>query len=412
MTVEAEETTSDTGHRGDVSGAVINVLMGMVHAHNGDVGVAQALALAGEGRTFSTLGDASAWSSLSETVALFNAAALVTGDGAVGLHVGERLLTSSDGTDFVDRLFALGSPEVALKHVGPLAGHFETRSEAAPLEVAPDHALIKVTPRSTPSRHAHLCEMTRGLLSQVPALYGLGPALISETECSARGGRFCLYALSWEDPSALTPVGQRPESSSAASPARIGDDAGAEEEERTSDQERAPQVVSDRTATELRAELNRMSVLIEGTTATATELLSDDVDSLLSEIAARADAVVSSHRYLLLVRVRPGTPIQLHHRGLLPDEAQILAAELWREDPDDDGGARIIVDIASPRRLYGRLVEFLPPGEVHPRQRPRCSGCTPTTPPQPSTSSACSPTPGRVTPPPGPSSRSPRPFRG
>ena len=42
--------------------------------------------------------------------------------------------------------------------------------------------------------------MTRGLLSQVPALFGLGPALVTETECSARGGRFCLYALSWDDP--------------------------------------------------------------------------------------------------------------------------------------------------------------------------------------------------------------------
>ena len=42
--------------------------------------------------------------------------------------------------------------------------------------------------------------MTRGLLSRVPALYGSGPALITETECSARGGRYCLYALSWEEP--------------------------------------------------------------------------------------------------------------------------------------------------------------------------------------------------------------------
>jgi diguanylate cyclase (GGDEF)-like protein len=117
---------------------------------------------------------------------------------------------------------------------------------------------------------------------------------------------------------------------------------------------------------ELRAELNRMGVLIEGTFATALELLGDDVDSLLSQIAARADAVVTAHRYLLMVRVRPGTPIQLHHRGLDPEEAQRLAAELWREHPDDDNGSRLIVDIASPRRRYGRLAEFLPPGATHP----------------------------------------------
>ena len=88
------------------------------------------------------------------------------------------------------------------------------------------------------------------------------------------------------------------------------------------------------------------------------------MDPLLASIATRSDAVVGAHRYLLMVRVRPGEPIQLHHRGLESDEAQILAAEMWREQPDDDGGARIIVDIASPRRLYGRLVVFGEPGDV------------------------------------------------
>ncbi len=75
---------------------------------------------------------------------------------------------------------------------------------------------------------------------------------------------------------------------------------------------------------------------------------------------------MTAQRYLLMVRVRPGTPIQLHHRGLDPEEAQRLAAELWREHPDDDGGSRLIVDIVSPRRRYGRLAEFLPPGATHP----------------------------------------------
>ncbi len=108
-----------------------------------------------------------------------------------------------------------------------------------------------------------------------------------------------------------------------------------------------------------------MSALIEGAFSTATELVSADVESLLSQIAARADAVVASPRYLLMLRVRAGTAIQLHYRGLEPDEAQIAAAELWREHPDDDAGSRLIVDIASSHRLYGRLAEFHPPGTVH-----------------------------------------------
>ncbi len=389
MTVEADQTTGDTGRR-DVSGTVITVLLAMVYGQNGDVGTAQALALAGEDRSFSILRDAGAWSSLGETVALFNAAALVTGDGAVGLHVGERLLTWPEETAWVTQLVALGSPEAAFTRVAALADHFETESEASAVELAPDHALIRVRPRSTTTRHAHLCEMTRGLLAHVPTLFGRAPALVSETECSARGGRFCLYSISWDDPD--TAGGELDPASTWLSPdhpARWDDppplpSAGREPEDRAPRATGGTEMVEGRSRrsrpeeSEWQEELERvveeldravdeldsMGVLLDGALGTAAELLNDDVDALLDKIARGADDVVRSHRYLLMVRVRPGAPLQIHHRGLLSDEAQILAAELWRDNPDDDDGSRIIVDIASAQRLYGRVVELVPPGET------------------------------------------------
>ena len=148
MSVEAEQSTSETGHRDEVSGAVVHVLIGLVHEHNGDVGVAQALALAGDDRSFTTLRDITAWSTLAEIVALFNAAALVTGDGAVGFHVGEALPFSPDGTGFIDRFRALGSPAEACRHISPFIAHFDATCEAAALEVAPDHALVQVDPHA------------------------------------------------------------------------------------------------------------------------------------------------------------------------------------------------------------------------------------------------------------------------
>ncbi len=428
---------------GHVSGVVVNALIGLVQARSGEAGVAQTLALAGERRPFSLLSDPASWSSLDETVSLFNAAALVTGDGAVARHLGEDLLFVPDPTGFVGRLAALGSPGVALKHVGPVLEHFETASRAVALETSDDEALIRVSPGANGTRHAHLCELTRGLLSALPALYGLEAAQVTEIECSARGGRNCLYAVTWYDPDArpspppdhqhtiqhehdehpstatapdVTDTGADPAIERSA-PVEGGnqqsepddhdegrfddEDPGAFDDEYGEDDSGADDAdlppswsdvefdesvdgqagslgdrsgfdpdgsgtTADRSVAELRAELNRMGVLIEGTFATALELLGDDVESLLSQIAARADAVVTAHRYLLMVRVRPGTPIQLHYRGLEPEEAQRLAAELWREHPDDDNGGRLIVDIASPRRRYGRLAEFLPPGGTHP----------------------------------------------
>ena len=172
--------------------------MGMVRAHSGDAGVAQTLALAGERRSFTELADPARWSSLAQTVALLNAAALVTGDGAIGLHVGEVLLFTPEGTTFGNRLRELGSITRVLQHIEPVIDHFETTSSAGAIEVASDHALVEVVPKHHQARHAHLCELTRGLLAQIPVLFDLEAALITETECAARGGKRCLYALSWD----------------------------------------------------------------------------------------------------------------------------------------------------------------------------------------------------------------------
>ena len=57
MTVEAEQAPGSAADRGEVSGVVVHVLLGLVRRLNGDVGVAQALALADDGRSFATLGN-------------------------------------------------------------------------------------------------------------------------------------------------------------------------------------------------------------------------------------------------------------------------------------------------------------------------------------------------------------------
>ncbi len=200
MSVKVVERSPQAGVRRAVSGAVVKAVLARVRARGGDAAVSQVLALAGERRTFADLADPGAWSSLDEAVALFDAAALVTADGAVGLHAGQALLPVP-GDGFVSGVLAAGSTSAALEKVGPLLRHFDGTSEAVPLEVASDHAVVQVTPIGASQRHAHLCELTRGLLSQIPVVFGSGPALITESECSARGGRRCVYAMSWEDPS-------------------------------------------------------------------------------------------------------------------------------------------------------------------------------------------------------------------
>jgi diguanylate cyclase (GGDEF)-like protein len=106
-----------------------------------------------------------------------------------------------------------------------------------------------------------------------------------------------------------------------------------------------------------------MGERLEEVFSTASDLLSiEDLGELLDSIMRRAAGAVNAPRYLLVVRTALDEPIQLHHHGFSGPEAQVLAAELWKEHPDDAGGSHLIVDIASSRQSYGRLAAVYPPG--------------------------------------------------
>jgi diguanylate cyclase (GGDEF)-like protein len=407
MTIEAGERESGhiAGH-GDVAGSVVTALVALTRDRSGESGVAQVLALADERRAFARLADPHRWSSLDQAAALFNAASLVTGDPAVALHVGGRLIEAADDPALIDWLVALGRPAAVFGEVSALLSHFDETATAAAIEADDDHALVRVTPRPGTTRHAHLCEMTRGLLVSLPIFFGDAAAFLSESECAARGGRYCLYAASWDTQEGIPQTETAPPLSAseppsagngiasesvpdAADPSIPPPDHGARdagtvdsevdsEEDGEVDSEEDGEVDGEvdsevdteddggalrRAAEEvsrLDAELRQMGAIFEDAVATSLELLDDDVDTLLGQIAARADSVVNADSYLLMIRVDPGRPVHLHSRGIEPDEEEALAAELWGQDPGAHDSSRLVVDITSRRRRYGRMAVFFP----------------------------------------------------
>ena len=431
-----------------VSGAVVQALVSLIRSEAGEAGVAQALALAAEDRSFAALGDTDRWTSLDDAVALFAGAALVTGDGAVALHTGEELLWTGEGTELADRVRALDSVDDAFRHVGALLARFEGATDAVALEVSPGRALVQVTATDGGHRHAHLCELTRGFLGELPALFGSVAREVAEHECAARGGRSCRYEVRWHEPARPGEVpadgralggrtGQGIEvwpdfavegagrSSRLDDPANgsssgsgngsgggsgngsgvLGHDhahesvaAGADvpgdrsevdvlAEQLTAARSALVDAVSASAHWEARAtrgesdreseltreqneaeaaraalEVARLEQLLEGTAA-AFDFVDLDLDALLRELAARADRVIPSDRFLVMIRVGSGLPIELHHRGLGEEEAQALSTELWNAGEGSDLPGRRVVDIASPRRRYGRLAVFTAPGD-------------------------------------------------
>ncbi|MGH9090293.1 MAG: hypothetical protein ACRDZR_02760, partial [Acidimicrobiales bacterium] len=191
-------TTGRSGVPQDVSGAVTTMIVRCVRRRAGDFGVAQVLAVAGERRSVEQLEDPRSWSTHDEVVALLAAAERVTGDPATSFQVGQALLRQQGGVEVVDLLRSLGSPAELLRNVTSAAGRLTTVSSLEPLEVGEGHAVLRAVTRPGLPRHRYLCEMTKGMLSQVPVVFGLAPAVVDEPECQATGGRCCLYSLAWD----------------------------------------------------------------------------------------------------------------------------------------------------------------------------------------------------------------------
>ena len=476
VALDAEEHSGSS--RPGVSGTVIQALVSLIRSESGEAGVAQALALAAEERPFPVLTDADSWIPVTDAAALFAAGALVTEDPAIAMHVGQDLLWSGEHGELANRIAALESPEVAVRHIGALIEQYEGATEAVALEVRPGHALVQVSSAGG-VRDAHLCELSRGLVSELPAIFDREPADVTEHECAARGGRFCSYSLSWEpEPDRATVqrgrsgFGDRVDGRSSSNGSSNGstnghtppvtfderrshsetvqeiwndgwDDGtwvedssrdggwsdGGHTTDRSSrrdtpgarqllqDAEAAQYAEVEQLAEELRAarsalieasasaarweaaatfgagieeervrhraeadaassrtEIARLEHLLDGASTPTLGVIVHDSDAVVAELGQRADKVLSAERYLLMIRVGSGLPLQLHHRGLDPDEASDLAAELWTATPDEADATRRVVDIASSVRRYGRLAVLPVPGSADPHPDDRVLG--------------------------------------
>jgi diguanylate cyclase (GGDEF)-like protein len=338
--------------RQDVSGAVTGVLVRLLRRQGGDDLVQQVLDLAGERRAPSVLEDPTSWSSQDEALALFGAAEAVVGDPSLARRVGEEMLRQYDGTSVAQALRSLGSPAELLRNVAGALAKFSTVATMEPLEVADAHAVVQARSRPGFRRSRCLCDLTKGLLSQVPVLFGLVPAEVAESECEAAGGRFCLYSIAWEAGQWSAFVDQRTSLYTTAwrpdSVVEARSELAADDESRLA---------------ALRRHVDELGRQLEGVYSTAADLLAaDDIDAVLARITARAAHAVNAPKYLLVVRTDPDDGVRRHHHGLTEDEAAQLAAELELPVPDERGGSRLVVEVASARRRYGRLAAVMPDG--------------------------------------------------
>ena len=299
--------------------SLTGTLLQRVARTRGPEAVERVVATAGTPHSAAYLGDPANWISYDEAVAVFSAAVAVTGDPGIARAAGEDTVRQHAGTAVATVLRGMGSPEAILEQVTTAVSKFSAVTEMEPVSVGPGRAVVRARGRNGFARHGHLCEWTKGLLSQPTVLFGLAPAVVEETECAARGARQCLYEVRWDAAAA----------------------AGAVDPEQH--------------ITALEAQLAAMAQRVESVLATAADLIADeDLDTALARITDRAATAVRAPRYMLAVRPELHGDLHCHHRGLGEGEAERLL-ELLAEQADPPANW-LVADVRSELRVYGHLV--------------------------------------------------------
>ena len=314
----------DLSRGSHISGSSTAVIVRWVRNQLGDDAVREMLVQAGEQRPLDQLEDAAQWSSYLQATALLEAAVRVTGRPDAARRIGEEMLTQHSGTAVVELLRALGSPEALLRSIAESGSKFSTVFMLTPQVIEAGHAeLVGTTPPGVP-RHRLLCDFTVGILSIIPTVFDLSPAVVTQHECQARGGTRCVYVLSWDTE-------------------RVAGLSGA-----------------DQRIHGLENQLEAAQMRLNSLRATAADVVdATDIDAALDMVTQRAGEAVRATRYLLAVRMPAETRLRVHSSGLSDGAAQALAPELV--DGADDP-SRLVVQVSSAARHYGVLAAMLPDG--------------------------------------------------
>ena len=310
-----------------------SVLLRRVRASAGDDGVARLLARAGIPHGVDYLEDIGNWMAYEDAGSLMEAAVELTGDEDVVRRVGEDTVRQHAGTAVATLLRSLGSPQAIFEQLTLAATKFSTVIDLAPVDVEPGRVTVRAKAKPGYRRHRLHCQYTQGMLSQPPALFGLPPARVSESKCETRGDDHCLYTITWDAQQAAD----------AADPQQL--------------------------VTALEAQLAAMTGRLESMYATARDLIAlDDVEAALNRITERAATAVRAPKYLLVVRAGGSDETHVHHRGFAGEDVDAAARALLGEDVHRDA-SRIVVDVASVSRHYGKLMAESPDGAFFPHER-------------------------------------------
>src|SRR4051812_36912690 len=304
----------------ETSGLTVRLVVSYVRSVAGDAGVRELLRLAGETRPLEVLEDERAWHSYETKIALLRAASEVADQPDVGLHVGSHVFASAVGPSLRLMLSMFGSPAGLLRHIAHANGKFTQCADLSAQILSPSSAtaVYRLHEGYPPSRFD--CDYTRGMLAQVPPMFGLPPAVVEHDECQVEGAAACVYLLRW---SARRRWWERR-------------------------RPQADQVVDARVIHERLQELQHAVTDLVG----RDDL---DVDAVLARVVERAAFAVTARAFVLAAQLEPGDEPAVHTQGLSHERAREVGAALLQGDVDVVGDQVITARVRSAARDYGVL---------------------------------------------------------
>ena len=316
--------TADGGPQRQVKGALAKTVLSYVRRVLGEDGVAAVLAAACDEESIAPLLAPGSWISTTATLKIADAAARLCGEADIGRRTGEEMMRLSRERGTVDLVRASGSVAAALATTVNMGTKMSSGRVYELTEIGDGHATIVARYVLQGDAHPFYCGQAAGYYGLVPDIFGF-TGVVAEPECMCRGDARCVYKLRWS---------------------MHADGAHVEAAEIAASRDRADSLIE----------------RFEQLHAMAAELANaDNVDTVLARVADRAGIAIHAPRYLLAARTHEAGRIHIHHKGFDEDQVAGFAGQLLAGEVVEHPG-RLIADIASGGRMYGRLAALYPRG--------------------------------------------------
>ena len=295
-----------------------------VEARHGREGLEAVVRRSGDPRPIDVIMDSREWCGWDETRRLLEAAEEVLGSKSEVRRAAAHFdpVTMPDRSAATIGAFeALGGPAGILAAISESASKFSSVIDMAPEAIGDRDGVVVARSRDGFPRYRMLCEVTAGLLTMASELFGLPPATVEEEQCELLGDPDCRFRVAWA---------AEPDTTARTIPRDF--------------------------------ELARARAEFASLRSTVAELVAGhDVDTVLQRIVEHASGAARAPQYLLAVRLPGDATDRVHVVGVDPDDTTAWAREVL-----DGAGAstasRLVVDVRSGARQYGRLAACYPRG--------------------------------------------------